>query len=243
MFSYTPLPLTHENHGFAIAHNRAELATQLRTNDLNMNRFWWLSEDNLLLPPGTHNLHVHRYSDDLVCATIVGGIAYATGSGVDALVVEENDEGEYEFVEIECKLSYVSKNKILVSNNLSLQMGNPHGGKNTRTSFRSRIAATYEIVNNLHKKNMKTFLVVMDTDTREIINVSMLKGDAIEDCLATNVVTGEARTSKKRSIKLSKFYNDGVQINPIGFKVVGLCAWEQNVVRAANRRVGAFWMI
>lgn len=237
-----PLPLNDETFAFAVEYNAKELKRQLEAKQLIPSNFYWLSNNGIILPPGWHGMNVARWIDDVVAATVVQALPYSTNNGTDAVRYVNGV-----LVPIECKLGFTSKKGLLVSDSVyaSILKGNPYGGRNNRTSFRSSLGAYYEIVNNLKKKNMETHLVVFDHVEYDLICAYKMDGNAITAQLTSNQTTGKAKTSKKRSIKLSAFVNNGKVSDTGLFKQKGLYVWEDEVRHLAytGNRCGNFYVV
>jgi hypothetical protein len=203
-------PLTAATYAVALEHNRKTLKFQLARKGLCMQDYYWLSAcGKLVQSPGNNQLDVNRMSDDMVAATVVGSIPFAGKHGVDALMLVEG-----KFKEIEVKLSYRCKSVF----SMGVKGGLYQGG----AALKSAIAASYEIVNNLSKKNIDTYFVVIDQDDCRIVEVSMLSGAVVVEKL--NNCTG-----KKRSIKLSTFLIHGKMIRDDHFTVLGVDEWQKEI--------------
>lgn len=244
MMSKNILELNEANFKFCLKQNENILSTQLETGDICPNQFWMINKDGTsLIGPGNHPMRQTRKSDDIIAATIVKAIAISADNGVDAIRWQDETKTKAAgFIDIECKLSYRSKNGILVTDNGTLYTGNPWGTKNNRTSLRGGISANYEIVNNLSKKNMETHFVLMDDDTREIVCAYCLNGAQVVNLLSINPVSGAAKTGKKRSIKLSTFQDNG-DLTETNFEITGYWSWTKQITEMATTYQNGFWVV
>lgn len=159
---------------------------------------------------------------DIMAGAITGVLPFYTINGDDGLLVA--DDGSTKRVEL--KLGGKRMGRYSIGPNGGLVGGD--GGKK-RPNVRNDFKAYYEIVNNLMKKNVETYLVLLDLDTWEVIEIVGLDGKNVVNLLKYDQSTGKLKTSKKRSITLANFLQSGWKVRPHGVDVVGIDEWEDRI--------------
>ena len=210
----------------AIEHNANMTKEQLQTGRFCAQDYYFLRNvtgELILEEPNSHRLSVSRKFDDLSAASIVGALPFINQHGADALLV--NDDGSFNLVEL--KQSMVSHTRFKCGPKGGIYVGD---SRNNRVSLRSNLGASYNICNNLGKKNMETYHVLIDEELREVVCVHIMNGEAVLDCLTTNQSNGKVKTGKSREIKLGTFASQGVEITPAKFRTIGLVNWENFIL-------------
>jgi hypothetical protein len=237
MFSILPVPMSDYAFDKALIQNQQTLKDQLANHYFCASSYWFTNQDyTLLIPPGGQGMKVYRKSDDIIAATQVDAIPIHSQNGADAVKIvgiDNNDDPVFE--EIECKLAYFNKNRVMVADTkFNAIYAIPGPNKKEPNSYREVVSASYDIIHNLHKKQMQTYLVVMDEFSRKTICIYGMDSETIFNKLKYNGLTGEVKTSQKRSVSLSIFVNYGTNYNTENFAVTGLYNWENDIKKQAN---------
>jgi hypothetical protein len=172
-----------------------------------------------LKKPGTHGLSTTtRKSDDIIAGAISGVIPFDNADGDDGLLVNEN--GTTTRVELKLAMKVIGRYFISKTGAISCD---------SKVSFRNDVNAYYEIVNNLMKKKVRTHLVILDSDTWEVVEILALDGKAVYSHLKYNQNNGKEKTSRKRSIPMNYFVKNGWRLRPNGIDVLGIETWEDRI--------------
>ena len=161
---------------------------------------------------------------DLIAAAASGCLIYPTRTGADAAYIDPADPS-IGYMDVELKFAEVDQNRVFQSRQSTLYVAKDIESaryKNTRSSLRSDIQASYKLhsYTNKQSKNMPTILVAFDRTANEIIDVFKLDGEIVMNYLN--------RSEKSyRSIKLSSFVENGTKI-PTCLSH-GLESWEMKM--------------
>jgi hypothetical protein len=232
------MPLTIDEFNTATSYNSNLLLKQ--SNNFCASQYYMIDTSMNLIMPETHSYTVFRKSDDIIAAAVVGVLAIMAPHGDDAIKLNPMT---LNFDPVELKLAIRSKSDFgILENGLSCNSYKPPGlysgdlicnDKNKRTNLRSAISAGYKIQHNLKSKNMETFFVIMDADTREVVTVRSITGDKILEFLTVCNNTGVIKKSSNRFIKLIKFMNDGKSVDTM-IPQLGLEVWENQIRRKSG---------
>jgi hypothetical protein len=206
----------------AVKHNKAVLIEQLRTRRIcDADYYFVKTTDNglELIQPETHTMDNGRAFNDFVAGSLVGALPFADLHGSDGIRLDECGN----IREVELKLCMKSNFRYEIHEKGHINIINGSG------NFRSDVCAYYEIVHNINKKNVDTYLIAFDKDTWELIDVYRMTGEKVVELLAKNQTSGEDKTSKKRSITLAAFMKHGQKVYQETLEPVGVEAWEKRI--------------
>lgn len=212
----------------AIKHNYRVLVEQIKLRRFCDQDYYFVTliDGELhLIPPGSHHMDAVRASNDYIAGALVGALPFLDLHGSDGIKIDECGNVR----EVELKLCMKSSDRYEINVNGHIQIIDGKGG------FRSDCAAHYEIVKNLSKKNVDTYLVIFDKVAWELIDVYKMSGEKIVELLDKNQNSGESKTSKKRSITLSAFMKYGQKVFQDILNEVGVVAWEHRIYARCGR--------
>jgi len=212
----------------AIAHNYKVVAEQIRTHRFCDQDYYFVRLINgvfSLVPPGSHDADLVRASNDYIAGALVGALPYSDLHGSDGIKIDECGN----IREVELKLCMKSGDRYEINTKGHIQVVDGAG------SFRSDCAAHFEIVFNLSKKCVDTYLVCFDKSAWRLIDIYKMAGEKIVELLGKNQNSGEDKTSKKRSISLSAFMKYGQKVYQDVTEEVGVEAWEHDIYRRCGR--------
>lgn len=152
---------------------------------------------------------------DIIGATLIGDLPSHKPHGADGFRLSSS--GQY--LEMEYKISKKWQKSIWQTSRGSLNTGIANI-KNQTTSLRSGFAASFEIQNNLASKNRLTYLFIYDETLQQWVAGYELTGQQVINYLLRCA-------SNKRTVKLSHFINEGVQINLTVPSYGSYITWEK----------------
>jgi hypothetical protein len=215
----------------AIKHNSMTATRQLAERRLCDQDYYFVKivkNQYVLQPPGSHNMQTARKIDDYLAGAIVGALPFNDLQGDDALMVRE--DGTTSLVEL--KLSMKDPYRYWLGQRGGLNAGQDVKGR--RVSIRSDCSASYKIVDNLDKKNIDTYFVMVDSRNWRVVCVYHMTGDKVMEYLTLNHINGLAKICKERSIKLGTFASSGTEFTPENMSVMGLELWEAEIRRRCH---------
>jgi len=156
--------------------------------------------------PGETNFSIlMRNMHDIIPSVFLGALASLDNNGIDAYIVQPDNTLE----ELEIKTSEVASKRVWRGARGGLYTGIGQG-KTQKAALTSGLQASYTLHTweNLQSKNMRTVLMVVDTDEMLVKNSYIdaweLTGDAVVEYLGRSNV-------KQRTIKLGSFMMQGRQ--------------------------------
>lgn len=202
-----------------VAENKIELAHQRSNGSFDITKFHGVDYERGILQP----IRLIKKSHDIFAAVLLGFLPYlAEHNGADGVMLE-NDE----FLDVELKTCYTHISPKLA---FKTKQGTVYFtkdvsswewdwvDKNKTCLAKSQFKASFDIKNNLHTKDRKTFLICIDGDTGEIICVYSMEGkDVLEFLRSSN------------DIKLGSFMTSGKEVTDIAVPVTGWTKWIDRV--------------
>ena len=164
-------------------------------------------------PGEMHFSKIMRNAHDIIPSLYLGLLASTENNGADAYEVNEQDE----ISPVEIKTGEIATNKVWRGTKGGLYVGLENTATK-RAAVTSRVTATYTLhsYDNRESKNMRTILMVADTDgPNQYIDALELPGDKVLNYLNLS-------DNKSRTIKVSFFLNEGWQADT----VVPLKGWH-----------------
>jgi len=208
----------------AIRHNLKTIKNQIKSGKIHDFDYYFVQVVNGeldLVPPGRHYMSTNRSSNDYIAGAMIGALPFLELHGSDGIKVDECGN----ITQVELKLCMKKPSRYKISDNGHVSVAECE----KVVGFRSDAAAHYEIVNNIEGKRVDTYFVVCDDQTWEVITVRKMLGDKVVDLISKNQVTGEDKTSKKRSISLTAFIEHGQEVYLQGIDCVGVSEWEKRI--------------
>jgi hypothetical protein len=214
----------------AIRHNGKVIRQQIKSGKIYDFDYYFVKVENgelVLIPPGRHNMSTSRSSNDFIAGALVGALPFLELHGSDGIKVDEC--GEVKQVELKLCMKDPSRYTISESGRITVKDSVEVVG------YRSDAAVHYEIVNNIEGKRVDTYVVFCDDVTWEVISAHRMDGDTVVDLISKNQVTGEDKTSKKRSITLASIMKHGKEVFLSGVDSVGVEEWEKRIYDREGR--------
>lgn len=156
---------------------------------------------------------------DIIGATLVADLPSNNPAGADGFRLLPS--GEY--LEMEYKISRKYQSAIWQTPRGALNTGIANITNRT-TSLRSGFTASFDIQNNLESKNRLTNLFIFDETLQQFVSGYQLTGQQVIDYLNKS-------KGNKRSVKLSHFINEGIQIDLTVPSYGSYIKWESMLKR------------
>jgi hypothetical protein len=212
--------------------NQEILADMLETGFYDLSRLHIFETVKTVRPL---SFYLHK-GFDLIAAAAAGCLIYPTGTGADAAWYEFTDKapaskGDISATPVELKFAEIDSSRIFASKNGTLYVAKDLARakrKNTRSSLRSAIAASYTLHSDSNRtsKNVLTMLVVFDRANNRVLDVFCTSGEKILGYLNMS-------KKKKRGVKLSFFINSGWRLErDISY---GYMRWEEEIRKTCPR--------
>lgn len=199
--------------------NRNELALQNSTRSFDITKFHGVD----YLKGELQAIKLIKKSHDIYAAIMLGFLPYlAEHNGADAVML---DNGK--FIDVELKTSYThispklafrtKQGTVYFTKDVS-SWDDDWVDKNKTCIAKSQFKASFDIKNNLHTKDRKTFLICIDGDTGEIICVYSMEGKKVLEFLESS-----------NDIKLGSFMSSGTEVSTVEVPVTGWDNWIDRV--------------
>lgn len=199
--------------------NKVELKYQRATRSFDITKFHGVDYERGILQP----IKLIKKSHDIFAAIVLGFLPYlAEHNGADGVMLEDDEFLDVElktcYTHISPKLAFRTKQGTVYFTKDVSSWDWDWIDKNKTCLAKSQFKATFDIKNNRHTKDRKTFLICIDGDTGEIICVYSMEGKTVLEFLQTS-----------NDIKLGSFMTSGKEVTDTTVPITGWTKWIDRV--------------
>jgi len=214
-----------------VEENKIELKYQRATRSFDITKFHGVDYERGILQP----IKLIKKSHDIFAAIVLGFLPYlAEHNGADGVMLEDDEFLDVElktcYTHISPKLAFRTKQGTVYFTKDVSSWDWDWIDKNKTCLAKSQFKATFDIKNNRHTKDRKTFLICVDGDTGEIICVYSMEGKTVLEFLQTS-----------NDIKLGSFMTSGKEVTDTTVPITGWTKWINRVkVQLEEKRTSSF---